>query len=92
VGSAARPVTPCWAPSLRAAATGGRTGWHALPDRLRGSGFGLLGLVQAGGDLVACAVVGLLWATVSPTAGFAYAAAWMVASLLAVLLMAIPRR
>ncbi len=55
---------------------------RALPDRLQGSGFGLLGLVQAGGDLVATAVVGLLWATVSPTAGFGYAAAWMVASLL----------
>jgi MFS family permease len=56
---------------------------HALPDRLRGSGFGLLGVVQAGGDLVSTVVVGLLWATVSPAVGFTYAAGWMVASLLA---------
>ena len=56
---------------------------HALPDRLRGSGFGLLGVVQAGGDLVSSAVVGLLWAALSPVVGFAYAAAWMGASLIA---------
>jgi MFS family permease len=58
---------------------------HALPDRLRGSGFGLLGVVQAAGDLVSSAVVGLLWATLSPLVGFAYAAAWMSASLAAAL-------
>lgn len=56
---------------------------HAVPDRLRGSGFGLLGVVQAGGDLVSSAVVGLLWTVVSPTVGFGYAAAWMAASLAA---------
>jgi hypothetical protein len=55
----------------------------ALPDRLRGSGFGLLGVVQAGGDFLSSAMVGLLWATVSPTVGFGYAAAWMAASLTA---------
>jgi MFS family permease len=54
-----------------------------LPDRLRGSGFGVLGAVQAGGDLVSTAVVGVLYATVSPAAGFAYAAAWMLLSALA---------
>ena len=54
-----------------------------LPDRLRGSGFGLLGGVQSFGDFASSAVVGLLWTAVSPTAGFAYAAAWMVVSLLA---------
>jgi len=54
-----------------------------LPDRLRGSGFGLLGGVQSLGDFASSAVVGLLWTTVSPTAGFAYAAAWMAASLFA---------
>jgi len=58
---------------------------HALPDALRGSGFGLLGAVQAGGDLLSSAVVGLLWANVSPAVGFAYAAAWMAASLIATL-------
>lgn len=54
-----------------------------LPDRLRGSGFGLLGGVQALGDFVSTAVVGLLYATVSPAAGFAYAAGWMLLSVLA---------
>jgi MFS family permease len=49
-----------------------------LPDRLRGSGFGLLGGVQSFGDFASSAVVGLLWTAVSPTAGFVYAAAWMV--------------
>lgn len=51
-----------------------------LPDRLRGSGFGLLGGVQAAGDLVSTVVVGALYTAVSPAAGFAYAAAWMVLS------------
>lgn len=54
-----------------------------LPDRLRGNGFGVLGLVQSLGDLGATLVVGILWAAVSPTVAFGYAAAWMVASVLA---------
>ncbi|MGE5292400.1 MAG: hypothetical protein ACM3ML_35480 [Micromonosporaceae bacterium] len=54
-----------------------------LPDRLRGSGFGLLGGVQSAGDLVSSAAVGLLWAAVSPAAGFSYATGWMVLALLA---------
>jgi MFS family permease len=49
-----------------------------LPDRLRGSGFGLLGGVQSLGDFASSAVVGLLWTLVSPTAGFVYAACWMM--------------
>lgn len=53
------------------------------PDHLRGSGFGLLGGVQSLGDFASSAVVGLLWTTVSPTAGFVYAAGWMVVALLA---------
>jgi MFS family permease len=53
----------------------------ALPDRLRGSGFGVLGVVQAGGDFASSAVVGLLWAIGSPAVGFGYATAWMAASL-----------
>lgn len=48
-----------------------------LPDHLRGSGFGVLGAVQATGDLVATVVAGLLYAGVSATAAFGYAAAWM---------------
>jgi MFS family permease len=53
-----------------------------LPDRLRGSGFGLLGGVQSLGDFASSAAVGLLWTVVSPVAGFAYAAGWMLLSLL----------
>ncbi|MEW1551846.1 MFS transporter [Streptomyces tsukubensis] len=53
-----------------------------LPDRLRGSGFGLLGAVQAVGDVVATTVAGILYTAVSPAAGFLYAAGWMGLSLL----------
>ncbi len=49
-------------------------------DRLRGSGFGLLGAVQALGDFLSTAVVGLLYVVVSAAAGFAYPAAWMILS------------
>lgn len=51
------------------------------PEPLRGSAFGLLGGVQSFGDFASSAVVGLLWSAVSPTAGFAYAAAWMLLAL-----------
>jgi MFS family permease len=54
-----------------------------LPDRLRPNGFGLLGVVQGIGALTSSAVVGLLWATVSARAGFAYAAVWMLGALIA---------
>jgi MFS family permease len=54
-----------------------------LPDLLRSNGFGLLGVVQGVGALTSSAVVGLLWATVSAAAGFAYAAAWMLCALVA---------
>lgn len=54
-----------------------------LPGRLRGNGVGVLGLVQALGDLASWAVVGLLWATVSPEVGFAYDAFWMLAAIVA---------
>jgi MFS family permease len=49
-----------------------------LPDRLRGSGFGLLGGLQSAGDFLSSAIVGLLYVAVAPTVGFAYAAVWMV--------------
>ena len=55
---------------------------RALPDELRGSGFGLLGGVQAAGDFASSAVVGLLYAVLSPVVGFAYAAGWMLVALL----------
>jgi MFS family permease len=54
-----------------------------LPDHLRGSGFGVLGAVQATGDLLASAITGLLYAIVSPSLAFGYAGAWMVLSLAA---------
>lgn len=56
---------------------------RGLPDHLRSNGFGLLGLTQAAGDVGATVVAGLLWALVSPVIAFAYAAAWMAASVLA---------
>jgi MFS family permease len=54
-----------------------------LPDRLRGSGFGVLGAVQAMGDLVATAVAGLLYTVASPAVAFGYTAAWMMAAVIA---------
>ena len=60
-----------------------------LPDRLRGNGFGVLGLVQSVGDLGSSAVVGVLWSLVSPELAFGYAAAWMLASLAATRLTAV---
>lgn len=54
-----------------------------VPEHLRGSGFGLLGGVQSFGDFASSAAVGLLWAAVSPTVAFAYAAGFMLVSLLA---------
>jgi MFS family permease len=54
-----------------------------LPDRLRGSGFGVLGAVQAAGDLVATVVAGVLYTVVSPEVAFGYAAAWMAAAVVA---------
>ena len=53
------------------------------PESLRGSAFGLLALIQSGGDFVASALVGLLWTLLSPTAGFAFAAFAMGAALVA---------
>lgn len=53
-----------------------------LPDRLRGSGYGALGLMQSLGGLGASVVVGLLWRLTNPTLAFTYAAVWMLASLL----------
>lgn len=54
-----------------------------LPDQLRGSGFGALGVVRASGDVIATVVAGVLYTVVSPAAAFAYAAAWMCAAVLA---------
>jgi MFS family permease len=54
-----------------------------LPDRLRGSGFGVLGAVQATGDVVATVVAGLLYTLASPAVAFGYAAAWMTLAVIA---------
>jgi len=61
-----------------------------LPDRLRGSGFGLLGGLQSAGDLLSSAVVGVLYAALSPAVGFAYACAWMAASVATSALTGLP--
>lgn len=51
-----------------------------LPEGLRGNGFGVLGLVQAFGDMGSTVVAGILWSLLSPTVAFGYVAAWMLAS------------
>jgi MFS family permease len=56
---------------------------RALPDRLRGSGFGVVGGIQAVGNLVGTVVAGILYTVVSPVAAFVYAAAWMLLSVAA---------
>lgn len=63
-----------------------------LPDNLRGSGFGVIGGIQAVGNIVGTVVAGILYTTVSPAAGFIYAAAWMLLSLLGSLLFRAPVR
>jgi MFS family permease len=55
----------------------------AAPEHQRGSAFGLLAVIQAGGDLVASAAVGLVWTVVAPSAAFGLAAAAMLVALVA---------
>ncbi len=55
---------------------------YALPEELRGNGFGVLGLVQSAGDLGSTLVAGLLWAVFSPRVAFGYAATWMIAAII----------
>jgi MFS family permease len=45
-----------------------------LPGEIRGSGFGILATANGIGDLISSVVVGVLWSSVDPAAGFAYAA------------------
>jgi MFS family permease len=61
-----------------------------LPDRLRGSGFGLLGGLQSAGDLLSSTIVGLLYVAAAPTVGFAYAATWMILAVAATVLVRHP--
>jgi MFS family permease len=44
-----------------------------LPEHLRGTGYGMLAMVNGVEDFVSSIAVGLLWAKVSPAAGFVYA-------------------
>lgn len=62
-----------------------------LPDELRGSGFGVVGGIQAVGNIVGTVVAGVLYATISPAVAFAYAAAWMILSVGASVLLTSPR-
>ena len=45
-----------------------------LPENLRGTGYGTLATVNGIGDFASSTVVGTLWTTVSPLAGFGYSA------------------
>jgi MFS family permease len=53
------------------------------PEPVRGSAFGVLAGVQSVGNLAAGAIAGVLYTALSPTAVFVYAAALMVAALVA---------
>jgi MFS family permease len=50
-----------------------------LPQRARGSGFGVLATVNGIGDLVSSIAVGVLWSSISPNAGFLYAGIFTLA-------------
>ncbi len=50
-----------------------------LPTDVRGSGFGVLATVNGIGDFASSILVGLLWSSVAPAAGFLYAAVLSVA-------------
>lgn len=54
-----------------------------LPPPIRGTGYGALAAVNGIGDLAASAVVGWLWSTHSPEAGFVYAAAMAIGGTIA---------
>lgn len=45
-----------------------------LPEAVRGTGFGLLQMLDGVGDLASSIIVGLLWSSFSPQSGFIYAA------------------
>lgn len=49
-----------------------------IPSENRGIGMGVLGTVNGIGDFIASTAVGLLWTAVSPVAGFAFAAMFML--------------
>ncbi len=51
------------------------------PEHLRGSAFGLLATVQAGGNVIASVVAGLLYTVASPAVAFGYVAVCMALAL-----------
>ena len=53
------------------------------PEAVRGSAFGLLAGMQSAGNLLASTIAGVLWTAVSPTAAFAWLAAWMAVAVVA---------
>jgi MFS family permease len=57
------------------------------PAKVRGSAFGLLAAIQAGGNLAASGIAGILWTLVSPMVAFGYLTAWMLLALAALLLV-----
>lgn len=59
-----------------------------VPPEIRGTGYGFLATVNGVGDFVASVAVGLLWAKVSPAAGFGYSAALGVLGALTMLWVA----
>jgi MFS family permease len=61
-----------------------------LPENLRGTGYGTLATVNGIGDFASSAIVGLLWTSVSPLAGFGYGAVMTIIG--ASTLIAISRR
>lgn len=56
----------------------------SIPREVRSHAFGVLGLTQSVGDIGATVVAGVLWSIFSPAVAFAYAAAWMLLSVLVV--------
>ncbi len=61
-----------------------------LPEPLRGTGYGMLGLVKGVGNLISSFTVGVLWSFFSPAAGFLYAAIMALAG--GILLYRLPGR
>lgn len=60
---------------------------NRLPKTIRAQGLGVLGVVQAAGDVGATVVGGALWSMFGAMAAFGYAAAWMGLSLVLGILM-----
>ena len=61
-----------------------------LPEKVRASGYGALGTVNGVGDLISSVMVGVLWAHVSPAAGFLYSGILSLAG--AAVIVRLPRK